>query len=44
MADLLGWDAGRMDAEITSYRNHVREVKTFLPELDTVTTARVAHA
>jgi glycerol-3-phosphate dehydrogenase len=44
MADLLGWDARRMDAEITSYRNHVCEVKTFLPEVETAATARVAHA
>jgi glycerol-3-phosphate dehydrogenase len=44
MADILGWDARRMDAEITSYRNHVREVKTFLPELEAVDTPRVAHA
>jgi glycerol-3-phosphate dehydrogenase len=31
MGGLLGWDAPRIDAEIQAYRQHVSEVKTFLP-------------
>jgi len=44
MGDLLGWDAARVDSELASYRHHVREVKTFSPELEAVASARVAHA
>ncbi|MFI5396688.1 MAG: glycerol-3-phosphate dehydrogenase/oxidase [Candidatus Binatia bacterium] len=44
MGDLLGWNARRIDAELTNYRRHVREVNTFSPELAAVTTPRVAHA
>jgi glycerol-3-phosphate dehydrogenase len=44
MGDLLGWDAQRRDAELAAYRHHVREVKTFTPELEIVPSPHVAHA
>jgi glycerol-3-phosphate dehydrogenase len=34
MGALLGWDAARVDAELADYRQHVRAVKTFSPELN----------
>jgi len=43
MGDLLGWDAERVTAEIAGYQHHVREVKTFTPELEVVN-PRAAHA
>jgi glycerol-3-phosphate dehydrogenase len=42
MADRLGWNAARCAAEVASYREHVRDVKTFTAPENT--TARVAHA
>lgn len=44
MGDLLGWDAQRTHAELTQYRDHVREVKTFTPELEVISPQRAAHA
>jgi glycerol-3-phosphate dehydrogenase len=44
MGSLLGWDAQRIDAELDGYRQHVREVKSFSPELEAVATPRVANA
>lgn len=42
MGELLGWDAARCAAEVTSYRAHVRDVNTFTsPE---AASPRVAHA
>jgi glycerol-3-phosphate dehydrogenase len=43
MADTLGWSAQRRDAEIASYQRHVREVKTFTPELAAISSQH-AHA
>jgi glycerol-3-phosphate dehydrogenase len=44
MGDLLGWDAQRRDAELAGYQRHVREVKTFTPELQVVSPQHTAHA
>ncbi|MFI5364061.1 MAG: glycerol-3-phosphate dehydrogenase/oxidase [Candidatus Binatia bacterium] len=44
MGILLGWDAQRIDAELAGYQQHVREVKSFSPELEAVAAPRVAHA
>ena len=43
MGEMLGWGAGRIDAELAAYQQHVREVKTFLPETDTAVQPQVAH-
>ncbi len=43
MGTLQGWDASRVDAEVSEYKHHVREVKTFAPELAAVPAARAAH-
>jgi glycerol-3-phosphate dehydrogenase len=44
MGTLLGWDTHRIDAEVAAYQQHVREVKSFAPELQAVPSPRVAHA
>lgn len=44
LGELLDWPPPRVQAEIASYRHHAHEVKTFSPEADTATPARVAHA
>jgi glycerol-3-phosphate dehydrogenase len=44
MGSMLGWDDTRVDTEIAAYQTHVREVKTFTPDLDVVAPQRVAHA
>jgi len=44
MGDLLGWDTERLDAEVAGYQRHVREVKTFTPELEVVSPRHAAHA
>ncbi len=44
MGELLGWDAQRRAAEIAGYQSHVREVKTFTPELEVVSPHHTAHA
>ena len=44
MGELLGWDAQRQDAELAGYQRHVREAKTFTPELAVVSTQHSAHA
>jgi glycerol-3-phosphate dehydrogenase len=44
MGDLLGWDTERRDAEVAGYQRHVREVKTFTPELEVVPPQHAAHA
>jgi len=31
MGTLLGWDSTRIEREVSAYRDHVRDVKTFLP-------------
>ncbi len=43
MGDMLGWDAARTEAEVAAYQQHVREVKTFLPDTDMPAQPRVAH-
>jgi len=44
MGSLLGWDTRRIDAELTDYRRHVHDVKTFAPEIEVVAPSRQAHA
>ena len=44
MGDALGWSVQRREAELTSYQRHVREVKTFTPELEVVAPQPAAHA
>jgi len=43
MGDLLGWDTARTDAELAAYQQHVREVKTFLPDTETAARPQAAH-
>jgi len=42
MGERLGWDAARCAAEVATYRDHVRDVKTF--SAPTGTDPQVAHA
>jgi len=44
MGSMLGWDNTRVETEVASYQAHVREVKTFTPDLEVVAPQRVAHA
>jgi len=44
MGGLLEWDARRIDAELTGYRRHVHDVKTFTPDIEVVAPSRQAHA
>ncbi len=44
MGDLLGWGAARVAAEIAAYKQHVRDVKGFTPDLAAVSPVHVAHA
>jgi glycerol-3-phosphate dehydrogenase len=44
MGDALGWSAQRRAAEIASYQRHVREVKTFAPELEVISAQHTVHA
>jgi glycerol-3-phosphate dehydrogenase len=44
MGTLQGWNAGRVEAQVAEYQRHVREVKTFSPDLVAVPATRVVHA
>ena len=44
MGTLLGWGPARIAAEIATYKQHVRDVKSFIPELAAVPAPRLAHA
>ena len=44
MGSLLGWGPERVAAEVASYKQHVRDVKGFTPELAAVSPVHVAHA